>query len=184
MRKMFRSLFGGKYSNNDLQVLTRLIILLTVDSQLILVCSLVLCEHAPASLASVSCVSTYSLCCERSSMRLWTGTMCQTTSLHAAPGTLSSTYKCIIDHNKHSSFIIFWALRGLRGGCVAICDLYHSFSLFLWGILLWFPSFNVIPGSRSFAVKIYNFREGTIHVREVNADNVFLVSMGAHLRNE
>lgn len=106
MRKMFRSLFRGKYSNNDLHVLTRLIILLTVDSQLVLVCSLVLREHAPASLESVSCVSTYSLCCERSSMLLWTGTMCQITSLHAAPGTLSSTYKCIIDHNQHSSFII------------------------------------------------------------------------------
>lgn len=154
---MCRSLFGWKYSSNDLHVLTRLIILLTVDSELVLVCSLVLCEHAPVSLVSVSCVSTYSPCCERSSMLVWTGTMCQITSLHAAPGTLSGTYKCIIEHNKHSSFIISWALRGLRGGCVAICDLSYSFSLFLWGILLWFPSFNVILGSRSFAVKIYTF---------------------------
>lgn len=136
---------------------TRLIILLTMDSELVLVCSLVLCEYAPASLVSVSCVSTYSPCCERSSMLVLTGTMCQIKSLHAAHGTLSGTYKCIIEHNKHSSFIISWALRGLRGGCVAICNLAYSFSLFLWGILLWFPSFNAILGSRSFAVKIYTF---------------------------
>lgn len=65
-----------------------------------------------------------------------------------------------------NSFIIFSALRGLRGGCVAICNLSYSFSLFQWGILLWFPSSNVIIGSRSFPVKIYTFSEKALYMWE------------------
>lgn len=135
-----------------------------VEWELVLVCTLVLCEHALNSLAT-ACPSAHTAWAVNFPPCLYELEPCGRLYRDVQPETHSGAYKGILHHSKHSCYVSLsfkGPQRWLCKLCQHLCNPSSSFSLFLWKILLWCPYSNVIQSSRSHTVEMFMqvFREG------------------------